>query len=337
MMVDKTFFPLARKILVEELCKDFGLEFAGDGHVGISDVAHLTHGQQGSLVFYNSSYLREKNLKMNASACLIKKSEAEKIKNFSGVKIFSEHPYSHFCQIADRLFPSWNDPLPFQSTLIHPDAKIHPSAQLANNVFVGAGAQIGRKVRVGPNVVIGPGTRIGDDCCLHSNVVIQYAHLGDKCTILNGTMIGQAGFGFTIENGVPVDMPQLGRVLIEENVSIGANVAIDRGALSDTKIGAGTRIDNLVQIAHGVIIGRGCIIVSQVGISGSCTIGDYSALGGQVGLSDHVTLGKKVQVAAQSGVMRSCEDNEVLGGTPAVPIQSWRRQCAFLNRAIRKG
>ncbi len=336
-MVDTAFFPLSKEITVQQICDEFGLQFDGNGAEKISDVGLFQLAQPGGLVFFDPKFFKNGCPETQASVCFLKKEHQEKLSSFSGTRIWSDHPYVHFAKIAHQLFPNWVNPLAVQETAIHPTAKIAKTAQISPGAYIGAHVSVGEESFIGPNAVLGTGVKIGAGCTIHSNVVIQCAHIGDACSVLNGSAIGQAGFGFMMDDGIPVDMPQLGRVIIEENVSIGANTSIDRGVLDDTVIGAGTRIDNLVQIAHGVKIGRGCIIVSQVGISGSCVIGDYSALGGQVGLSDHVTLGKKVQVAAQSGVMRSFPDEEIIGGSPAVPVQQWRRQCAYLNRVTRKG
>lgn len=336
-MVDASFYSLSAPVSVQAICDQFGLTCEGDASLSVSNVASFPEADSECITFFNAKEFRGKSAHTQASVCIVKKEDKDLVEGSVGAFIFSDHPYMHFSKVAHHLFPTWNMPIAPQETGVHPTAKVDPTARIAHSAFVGAGAVIGAGAQLGPNVVVGPGTHIGEGCALHSNVVVEYTHMGKGCVVLNGTTIGQAGFGFSMEDGLPVDMPQLGRVIVEDGVSVGANATIDRGALSDTVIGAGTRIDNLVQIAHGVKIGRGCIIVSQVGISGSCVIGDYSALGGQVGLSDHVTLGKHVQVAAQSGVMRSCGDHEVLGGTPAVSVSAWRRQCAYLNRVTRKG
>lgn len=187
-----------------------------------------------------------------------------------------------------------------------------------------------------PNVVIAQGCKIGKNCRIGNNASIAYSIIGDNCYIYTGARIGQDGFGFQFMNGQHHRIPQLGRVIIGNDVEIGANACIDRGALDDTIIGDGSRIDNLVQIAHNDKLGRGCVIVSQVGIAGSCTLGDYVVLGGQVGLADHLNIGSGAQVAAQSGAMRDIEAGAVVMGSPCVPIKDFMRQVSFLQKNSKK-
>ena len=152
-----------------------------------------------------------------------------------------------------------------------------------------------------------------------------------------GVRIGQDGFGFATGAEGHVKVPQLGRVIIGDDVEIGANTTIDRGAGPDTVIGAGTQIDNLVQIGHNVVLGRGCVVVAQVGISGSTKVGDYVVIGGQVGLAGHLSIGNKVRIAAQSGVMRDVAEGETVGGSPATTMRDWLRRVAIVDRLARKG
>ena len=177
--------------------------------------------------------------------------------------------------------------------------------------------------------MIGPGVAIGRNCEIGSNVSITHAYLGDSVIVLPGAQIGQPGFGFIPGPGGHAKMPQLGRVIIQDRVEIGACSTVDRGALDDTVIGEGTKIDNLVQIAHNCRIGRNCIVVAQVGMSGSCELGDFVVLGGQAGLADHAKIGDGARLAARAaaapGVLEGGQD---YGGVPAVPAREWRRQVA---------
>jgi UDP-3-O-[3-hydroxymyristoyl] glucosamine N-acyltransferase len=201
---------------------------------------------------------------------------------------------------------------------------------------VGARAEIGRRTLIGANAVIGPGVVIGDDCVVGAGATISHSLIGDRVNVYPGARLGQDGFGFAMGPEGHLKVPQLGRVIVEDDVEIGANTTIDRGAGPDTVIGAGTKIDNLVQIGHNVRLGRGCILVAQVGISGSTRFGDGVAAGGQAGFTGHLHVGAGARIAAQSGVMRDVEPGATIGGSPAVPIQEFLRQGVVLHRLARR-
>jgi UDP-3-O-[3-hydroxymyristoyl] glucosamine N-acyltransferase len=190
---------------------------------------------------------------------------------------------------------------------------------------------IGSGSTISANSVIGAGCKIGRDCIIAPNVSVTYALLGNRVYLHPGVRIGQDGFGFVPGPAGLEKVPQLGRVIIQDNVEIGANTTIDRGSLSDTVIGEGTKIDNLVQVAHNVKIGRHCVIAAHTGISGSVTIGDMAMIGGRVGLADHINIGSRVQIAAASGVMNDIPDGERWGGLPARPLKQWFRDIATLR------
>jgi UDP-3-O-[3-hydroxymyristoyl] glucosamine N-acyltransferase len=198
---------------------------------------------------------------------------------------------------------------------------------LGLGVVIGANAEIGDNVRIGPNTVIGPGVAIGRNCEIGANVTITHSYIGDDVLILPGAQIGQPGFGFASDKRGHKKIPQLGRVIIQDRVEIGSCTTVDRGALGDTAIGEGTKIDNLVQIGHNNHLGRHDMIVGQVGISGSCELGDFVVLGGQVGFADHVRVGDGARFAARSGVAPGeYAGGQDWGGAPAVPAREWMRQ-----------
>jgi len=219
-----------------------------------------------------------------------------------------------------------------QQTTVDPSAKIGEGALLAPGVIVGPGAEIGARTRIGANAVIGRGVAIGRDCQIGSNVTIASAYLGDTVVVLPGAQIGQPGFGFASSAAGHIKIPQIGRVIIQDKVEIGACTTIDRGAIGDTVIGEGTKIDNLVQIGHNTRIGRHCIIVSQVGISGSCEIGDFVIMGGQVGVADHAIIESGTRLAARTGVMPGKLPRGDYGGAPARPVKDWLRESIAVAR-----
>jgi len=189
---------------------------------------------------------------------------------------------------------------------------------------------------VGANTVIGAGVEIGDDCRIAANVTLSHCLIGARVVLHPGVRVGQAGFGFAPDAGGPVKIPQLGRVIIGDDVDIGANTTIDRGSGHDTVIGPGSMIDNLVQIGHNVVLGRGCILAGQVGISGSTKLGDFVMAGGQAGLAGHLDIGAGARIGAQAGLMRDVPAGDAVIGSPAVPLKAFWRQIAAIQRLAGK-
>jgi UDP-3-O-[3-hydroxymyristoyl] glucosamine N-acyltransferase len=226
---------------------------------------------------------------------------------------------------------------------VSPGAHVHPQARLEDGVridpgaVVGPGAEIGAGTVLGPNAVIGPNVRIGRDCSIGAGATLTHALVGNRVIVHPGARIGQDGFGFAMGAGGHIKVPQVGRVIIQDDVEIGANTTIDRGASRDTVVGEGTKIDNLVQIAHNVVIGRHCVIVSGVGISGSTTLEDYVVLGGQVGVVGHLRIGMGSQIAGSSNVNRDVPPGSRWGGTPAKPVRTWFREMTTLARLAERG
>ncbi len=251
--------------------------------------------------------------------------------------IFHPQPYRAFAQLATHMFVKKEMPndgmiSTTQGAWVHPTATIHQSATLSPGAVIGADVEIGERTEIGANTVIAQGVTIGNDCRIEAHTSLQFCELGDNISLSTGVRIGQAGFGFVMDEKGHVPVPQLGRVLIENNVDIGATTTIDRGTLNDTIIGAGTRIDNLVQIGHGVQLGKGCVIVAQVGIAGSTILEDHVIVAGQVGIAGHIRIGKGARIAAKSGVMKDVAPGQTMAGMPAVPVTKWHRQNVTLAR-----
>lgn len=241
-----------------------------------------------------------------------------------------DSPRAAFAEACSRLFALRE--LEAEAAAIDPRALIEPGAQLAPGVVVGGGAEIGAGTRIGANTVIGPGVSIGRDCRIGANVVLHCALLGDRVRIGAGAVLGEAGFGVVAGAGGTREVPHLGRVIIQDDASIGALAAVDRGQLRDTIIGEGAKIDNLCQIAHNVEIGPGAMLAAFAGVSGSARIGAGARLGGRVGIADHVVVQARAALAAGSGLMHMVPEGEIWGGYPAKPIKRWMREVAWLKR-----
>jgi UDP-3-O-[3-hydroxymyristoyl] glucosamine N-acyltransferase len=224
---------------------------------------------------------------------------------------------------------------------VHPAEPVHPTAFIGNGTEIGAGAQIGAhakigaNVRIGNNVVIGRGVEIGDNCAIGPNCVITHAVLGKKVVMGPNNSIGNQGFSFVPSLEGLLRVPQLGRVIIEDDVEFGSNCTVDRGAIGDTHIERGVRFDSLIHIGHNVQIGHHSLLVAQVGIGGSTTVGPMVLIGGQVGISDHLTIGAGARLAARSGVTRDIAGGERVGGYPARPLKRWHRETALLAKMAR--
>ncbi len=252
--------------------------------------------------------------------------------------ILTPEPYMAWAKAAALFFP-----VPPAEPGIHPSAAVDPGAALGEGCEIGpfasvaAGAEIGPRCRLGAGVAIGPGVVLGADCRIGAHVAISHALVGARVGILPGARIGQDGFGFASGPRGHVSVPQLGRVIIGDDVEIGANTCIDRGSAQDTTIGAGCRLDNLVQIGHNVRIGRACVIVAQVGIAGSAEIEDFVVIGGQAGVAGHLRIGKGARVGAQAGVMGDIPAGQDWVGSPAMPARETFRQIAALRRLAARG
>jgi UDP-3-O-[3-hydroxymyristoyl] glucosamine N-acyltransferase len=313
-----------------EIASQMQGEIAGDGSVLLTGFAPADRAKAGDLTFAeNADYLALAE-KSAASAIIVDKS----IASSSKVLIRVKNPRVAFAKTLALFFPE-----PAFAPGIHPTAVIAATATVDSTAYVGPHCVVGEKVRIGARSVlqggnhVGAGSQIGEDANLFPNVTVYpRTEIGSRVRIHSGTVIGSDGFGYVPDAGVHRKVPQIGNVIIRDDVEIGSNVSIDRGALGPTIIGAGTKIDNLVQIAHNVVIGEHCLIVAQAGIAGSTKLGNYVILGGQVGLAGHLKIGNGVSIAAQSGVMHNIPDGEKWFGYPAQPDKQTKRQMIALQQ-----
>jgi UDP-3-O-[3-hydroxymyristoyl] glucosamine N-acyltransferase len=339
-MADPRFYTVAGPFTVAEIAARTGAAIAGAAEAGrlLADVAPLDVAGPDHLTFLDNPKYVNALGRTRAGAALIHPNRAAAAP--AGLTLLlTPAPYRAYALAAQAFYPVLPpEPGIAPGAVIDPTARLGPGCAIEPNAVIGALVEIGRACLIGANAVIGRGCIIGDDSRIGANASLSHCILGRRVLIYPGVRIGQDGFGFAPDPTGHVKVPQLGRVLIEDDVEIGANSTIDRGAGPDTIIGAGTMIDNLVQIGHNVRVGRGCVLVAQMGISGSTRLGDYVMVGGQSGIIGHLTIGNGARIAGQSGVTRDVAPGETVMGSPAVPIRDHHRQVMLLRRlAAKKG
>jgi UDP-3-O-[3-hydroxymyristoyl] glucosamine N-acyltransferase len=299
-------------------------QVVGDGALELKRFAPADRAQPGDLTFAENENYFTRAEQSAASAIIVDGPFSSNRK----VIIRVANARVAFAKILPLFFPE-----PMFEPGTHPTAVIAASAQVDASAHIGPFCVIGEQVRIGPRSVLQGGNHLGAHCqlgeqvCLFPNVVLYpRVEVGNRVRIHSGTVVGADGFGYVLDGGQRLKVPQIGNVIIRDDVEIGANATIDRGALGPTIIGKGSKIDNLVQIGHNVTLGEHCLIVSQAGIAGSTKLGNYVVLGGQVGLAGHIKIGNHVSIAAQSGVMHDIPDGEKWFGYPAQPDRQTKRQ-----------
>jgi UDP-3-O-[3-hydroxymyristoyl] glucosamine N-acyltransferase len=338
-MADPRFYTAAGPFSLKDLAEVSGARMGegADPSATFVDVRALADAGAEHVSFLDNRRYLDSFRKSRAGACLVHPDLAEKAPNKMAL-LLTEEPYHAYAWVARSFYPA--EPptaTTAKSADIDETAKIGKGCRVEPGAVIGARAEIGADCRIGANATVGHGVVIGAGCDIGAGASLAYCIVGARVIVHPGVRIGQDGFGFAPGPKGHLKVPQLGRVVIEDDVEIGANTTIDRGSGPDTVIGAGTKIDNLVQIAHNVKIGKNCIIVSQAGIAGSTEIGDSVMMGGQTGVTGHLKIGDGARIAGQSGVMRDLEAGAEVGGSPSRPLRAWLREQAILERMTKKG
>ena len=333
-MVDARFFETLSPLTVTDLAERIGGTVVRGGETVIAAVAPLSHADGGAVGFMADRKFASALEKTQAGCVIVAQAVVDAVPAGAAV-IVSGEPQAAWARAALAL----HRPLTLDEAVVPDQALEDASVILGSGVVLGQGVRIGRGTRIGANTVVGPGVQIGRDCQIAANVTLGFALIGDRVKILAGACIGEAGFGAAGSSAGPVDVPQLGRVIIQDGVTIGANTCIDRGAYDDTVIGENSKIDNLCMIGHNCILGRNVLMAAHSGLSGSVTVGDNVMFGGQAGVGDHITIGAGARVAAGGGVLADVPAGETWSGYPAKPLRQFLRETVWLAKQVsrRKG
>jgi UDP-3-O-[3-hydroxymyristoyl] glucosamine N-acyltransferase len=335
------FFERAAPVRLDVLAQKVGAQPkpGADPSLLIHDVRSLADAGPGHVTFLDNRKYVGLLATTRAGACLVAPAFADRVPDGVAALVMGQ-PYRGFALALQLFYPDAMTPKAAMAQAAEPS--VHPSAQLEEGVIVEPGAVVGREAQVGRGTTIAAGALVGYRVTIGRGgyvgpgASVTHALVGDRVILHAGVRIGQDGFGFAMGAGGHLKVPQIGRVIIQDDVEIGANSCVDRGALKDTVIGEGTKIDNLVQIGHNVVIGRHCVIVGQVGISGSAELGDFVVMGGQSGLVGHIKVGTGAQIAGASHPKEDVPSGARMGGTPAMPLTEWARQLALLKRLTQR-
>ena len=335
------FFDRAGPFTLADVAKAVGAEI-GPGaspHLLIDDVRPLVEAQHNHVSFIDSNkkYLAQLDTTV-AGACLIAPQLVERLPKSTAALVMAQ-PYHGFARALSLFYPQSAHPMAARAggtAPVDPTAKLEDGVMVEPGAIIGPDAQIGRGSRIAAGAVVGARVTIGRDSYIGANATVTHALVGDRVTIHAGVRIGQDGFGFAMGKGGHLKVPQIGRVIIQDDVEIGANTTIDRGALKDTVIGEGSKIDNLVQIGHNVVMGRHCVIVAMTGISGSTELGDFVVMGGQSGSVGHVKIGSGAQIGGASHATHDVPPGARYLGTPAKPFKQQAREFALMSLLVER-
>lgn len=293
-------------------------------------ICSLSNSKNDMLSFCHKDNFKDLMLNSKAKAFIIKKSHSNLFKD-KGLYIIVSNPYLTYALLTNLFYsPIKTHYQISQNSIINNNSIINETVEIKSNVVIDKNCKIGKNVVIHSNVSIGLNTIIGDNTIICSNSSISNAIIGDNCIIQSGCVIGDKGFGFILDD--KTEIIHIGNVVIGNNVQIGSNTTIDRASIDSTIISDNVRIDNLVQIAHGVIIGKNTVIAGQAGVAGSTIIGSNCNIGGQTGIAGHLSIGDNVTIAGKSGVTKNLKDNSVVAGFPALDINKWRKKIAKINR-----
>jgi UDP-3-O-[3-hydroxymyristoyl] glucosamine N-acyltransferase len=333
-MADARFFDNRGPFPLSGICAAAGISVPPgvDAAAKVTDVAALADAGPAHLSFFAGARGRKDLAATGAGWCLMPQDAKDTVPSRTVALVVPSVQHA-FAAAARLFYPDHELCLTAQETHVHPAARLGEGVVLGPGVVIGSGAEIGRGTRIGANSVIGRGVAIGRGNEIAANVSIAFAYLGDDVVVQSGARIGGSGFGFASSRSGHVKIPQIGRVIIQDRVEIGANACLDRGTLADTVIGEGTKIDNLVHIAHNCRIGRHSIITADVAMAGSVTIGDFVMIGGKAGFADHVNVGDGVRIAGMAGVMSDLPPGSgEYAGLPARPARTYFKEQAVLAR-----
>lgn len=329
-MPDPRFFQQAVDALsVDALAVRIGGEVLRGGDRMVSAVAPLATASQAQVAFLGDKRFLSA-LADSQAGCVILPEFAIEHAPAGAAVIVSREAQAAWARVA----AVFHRPLTLDTASSLADAAEDDTVVIEPGVVLGQGVRIGRGTRIGANTVVGPGVQIGRDCQIGANVSIGFALLGDRVRLYAGARIGEAGFGAAGSSTGPIDIPQLGRVIIQDGVTVGANTCIDRGAYDDTVVGENSKIDNLVMIGHNCVLGRNVLMAAHSGISGSVTVGDNVMFGGQAGVGDHITIGTGARVAAGAGVLADIPAGETWSGYPAKPLRQSLREAIWLAKHV---
>jgi len=326
-LVDTSFYKNNGPFSLKDICRSINCDFIGSDDRIVEDLSPIEEVSEKTICFLIDNKYKEYIKNVDFGALIVK----ERYKNeINGNLIISKNPHYDMAMVASLFYPESEYPN-FTFSQSDTNTKLDKSIKYSFNTFIHKNARIGNNCEIGNNSVIGPGVVLGNNCLIGDNVSIYFSLIGDNVKIYQGVKLGSEGFGFVMNGNQFKKIPQLGRVIIENNVEIGANSTVDRGSIGDTFIGEFCMIDNMVHLGHNVRLGKKCIIAAMTGISGSTTIGDNVMLGGQVGISGHLKIGNNVKVAAKTGIMKDIPDGNIIAGYPSEKIMDWHRNTIIMK------